>query len=262
MADPPRPDVLERVRILAAHGHDARGLAKAVSVGAPAGGRAARRRRLPPRVRLRGGGGVLRGARRAHRVPPADHEPRAAELVLGAARRLRARRRSSRWMRSRSPTRRRARCSATILPSGLLTEARGWPAVIGLAAMRGVVDVAADMKPDELYRFFAEDLFRSASPALRDAMFRLALAGDAAIDAARALLGTAHAQLVDEAAERGFLVPAAGRRCIRCCAASCSRSSPSERAPRCARSSSRRWSSCRATAVGRLPLRARAVPRR
>src|SRR5436309_9095628 len=35
MGDPPRADMVERVRILAARGHDARGLAKAVSGGAP-----------------------------------------------------------------------------------------------------------------------------------------------------------------------------------------------------------------------------------
>ncbi|MGH2971771.1 MAG: hypothetical protein ACRDLE_06545, partial [Gaiellaceae bacterium] len=35
MGERPRPDMVERVRILAARGHDARGLAKAVSGGAP-----------------------------------------------------------------------------------------------------------------------------------------------------------------------------------------------------------------------------------
>jgi hypothetical protein len=68
--------------------------------------------------------------------------------------------------------------------------------------MRGDVDVAAGLPPDELYRFFAEDLFRSASPPLREAMFRLALVG---IDGARVLLGPKHVALVDEAAEKGFL---------------------------------------------------------
>src|SRR5437762_6310522 len=37
MGEPPRADMVERVRILAARGHDARGLAKAVSGGAPGG---------------------------------------------------------------------------------------------------------------------------------------------------------------------------------------------------------------------------------
>jgi DNA-binding CsgD family transcriptional regulator/tetratricopeptide (TPR) repeat protein len=84
----------------------------------------------------------------------------------------------------------------------IVAEARGWPAVIGLAAMRGGVAVESGLPPDDLYRFFAEDLFRSATPRLREAMFLLALAG---VDGARALLGRSHVELVAEAAERGFL---------------------------------------------------------
>ncbi|MGH2972282.1 MAG: LuxR C-terminal-related transcriptional regulator, partial [Gaiellaceae bacterium] len=85
---------------------------------------------------------------------------------------------------------------------GIVAEARGWPAVIGLAAMRKSGDVAAGLPPDELYRFFAEDLFQNASPQLRDALFLMALAG---AEGTRALLGREHVQITEEATERGFL---------------------------------------------------------
>jgi hypothetical protein len=84
----------------------------------------------------------------------------------------------------------------------IVAEARGWPAVIGLAAMRGEVGVASGLPPDDLYRFFAEDLFQSASPQLREALFLLALAG---VDGSHALLGSDHVELVIEATERGFI---------------------------------------------------------
>jgi ATP/maltotriose-dependent transcriptional regulator MalT len=84
----------------------------------------------------------------------------------------------------------------------VVADARGWPAVIGLAAIRGDLEGASGLPPEALYRFFAEDLFNSAADELRDAMFLLALAGP---DSARSLLGRRHARLVEQAAERGFL---------------------------------------------------------
>ncbi|HEY4433822.1 MAG TPA: LuxR C-terminal-related transcriptional regulator [Candidatus Cybelea sp.] len=86
--------------------------------------------------------------------------------------------------------------------AGIVAEARGWPAVIGLAAMRGSDDVTSGLPPDDLYRFFAEDLFRLASPQLRDAMFRLAVAG---LDAGNALLGSERLNLIEEGAKQGFI---------------------------------------------------------
>jgi ATP/maltotriose-dependent transcriptional regulator MalT len=88
----------------------------------------------------------------------------------------------------------------------ILAQARGWPAVIGLAAMRrGAVDPAAGLKADDLYDFFAEDLFQRASPALRHALFLLALGADVDDGVAKELLGPDHAELMAEAAERGFV---------------------------------------------------------
>ena len=91
-------------------------------------------------------------------------------------------------------------------PEAIVSQAHGWPAVIGLAAMRG-----AQARPDsalqaeDLYDYFAEDLFEKASPELKNALFLLALGGDTDIDVARELLGQEHDSLAAEATERGFL---------------------------------------------------------
>ena len=206
LADPRRPDYVERIRILAARGHDARGLAKAVSACAP-------------------GADVLVVVDDYHHaIGSVEAETFFEELLrLTQFRVLITSRERPTWLSAR----RVVYGEATVVEMGalaftddearevlggdssdqLLTDARGWPAVIGLAAMRGAVEVAADMQPDDLYRFFAEDLFRGASPALRDAMFKLALTGRAGIEGARELIGPLHADLLLEAAERGFIVP-------------------------------------------------------
>ncbi len=200
MGEPARADMVERVRILAARGHDARGLAKAVSGGAP------------------GGDWLLVVDDYHHALASADAEAFIEELVrLTELRLLITSRERPSWLAARSVVYGEAAVvemdalaftddeAREVLGGGgdvIVAEARGWPAVIGLAAMRGGVDVESGLPPDDLYRFFAEDLFRSASPQLREAMFLLALAG---VDGARALLGRAHVDLVTEAAERGFL---------------------------------------------------------
>jgi ATP/maltotriose-dependent transcriptional regulator MalT len=200
MGEPPRPDMVERVRILASRGHDARGLAKAVSGGAP------------------GGDWLLVIDDYHHALASAEAEAFVEELVrLTELRLLITSRERPGWLAARSVVYGEAAVvemdalaftddeAREVLGRGgeeIVTEARGWPAVIGLAAMRGGANVQSGLAPDDLYRFFAEDLFRSASPQLREAMFLLALAG---VDGARALLGRSHRELVAEAAERGFL---------------------------------------------------------
>jgi ATP/maltotriose-dependent transcriptional regulator MalT len=200
MGEPVCNDMLERVRILAARGHDARGLAKAVSGGAP------------------GADWVLVVDDYHHALASADAEAFFEELVgLTKFRLLITSRERPSWLPARSVVYGEAAVvemdalaftddeARAVLGGGgeeIVVEARGWPAVIGLAAMRVGATVAAGLPPDDLYRFFAEDLFRSASPQLREAMFLLSLAG---VDGARALLGKSHVELVAEAAERGFL---------------------------------------------------------
>jgi ATP/maltotriose-dependent transcriptional regulator MalT len=205
MCEQPRDDMVERVRILAARGHDARGLAKAVSVGAPGADR------------------LLVVDDYHHALDSPDTETFFEELVsLTEFRLLITSRDRPSWLPARMVVYGEAAAvemdalaftdeeAFAVLGDGsrgaeIVAEARGWPAVIGLAAMRGDVKVASGLPPDDLYRFFAEDLFRSAPPELRDAMFLLALAG---VDGAKALLGPTHLALLEQAGERGFLAGA------------------------------------------------------
>lgn len=91
-------------------------------------------------------------------------------------------------------------------PEGIVSQAHGWPAVIGLAAMQGAsAGPDAGLQSGDLYDYFAEDLFRTASPDLKNALFLLALGGDASVGVARELLGAEHDTLVAAAAERGFV---------------------------------------------------------
>ncbi|MGH2934362.1 MAG: LuxR C-terminal-related transcriptional regulator [Gaiellaceae bacterium] len=206
MSDPAPNDMVERVRILAARGHDPRGLAKAVSVGTP------------------GADTLLVVDDYHHAIGSADAESFFEELVaLTEFRLLITSRERPSWLGARRVIYGEAAVvdmdalaftddeARVVLGSedahDLLAEAGGWPAVIGLAAMRGTSDIAAGLPPDDLYRFFAEDLFRSVTPDLRDAMFRFALTGATGVDAAHELLGPARVKLVAEAAERGLLTP-------------------------------------------------------
>ena len=93
-------------------------------------------------------------------------------------------------------------------PAAIVAQARGWPAVIGLAAVRGSADgVKAGLQEEELYDYFAADLLGSTTMAFRNALFLLALGGDASLDVGRELLGTEHQTILNEASERGFLGP-------------------------------------------------------
>jgi len=88
-----------------------------------------------------------------------------------------------------------------------VSQAAGWPAVIGLAAQRRKDSLAIDgsLLPSELYDFVAEDLFTSAPHELQRSLFLLALAGDADWGISRNLLGTHAADHLSEASERGFI---------------------------------------------------------
>ncbi len=47
--------------------------------------------------------------------------------------------------------------------SGLISLADGWPALIGLAALSTNLEMPAESVPEELYNFFAEELYQAAS---------------------------------------------------------------------------------------------------
>lgn len=199
MGEPARSDMVERVRILAARGHDPRGLAKAVSGGAP------------------GADWLLVLDDYHHALDSADAEAFLEELVaLTEFRLLITSRERPSWLPARKVVYGEAAVvemdalaftdeEALLVLGGrgeeIVAEAHGWPAVIGLAAMRGGVDVTS-LPPDELYRFFAEDLFQIASPQLQEALFLIALAG---VAETKKLRGQHQADLVADATERGFI---------------------------------------------------------
>lgn len=87
----------------------------------------------------------------------------------------------------------------------VIVNARGWPAVIGLAVFsKGAgSDLARNTLPVELYEYFAEALFRDASPELQHALFALALAGGHAAVVSE-VLGARADELVAEATATGF----------------------------------------------------------
>ncbi|HEY2373521.1 MAG TPA: LuxR C-terminal-related transcriptional regulator [Gaiellaceae bacterium] len=89
----------------------------------------------------------------------------------------------------------------------LLSQAAGWPAVIGLAAQRRKDPLAIDgsLLPSELYDFVADDLFTSAPVDLQRSLFLLALGGDPDPDTSYKLLGANAVEHLADASERGFI---------------------------------------------------------
>ncbi len=92
-------------------------------------------------------------------------------------------------------------------PDSFAAQARGWPAVIGLAArQKDARPARADaLLPAELYAYFAEDLFRRAPAELRKSLFLLALTGATESQVTHELLGKDYDDHLVAAAERGFV---------------------------------------------------------
>ena len=59
--------------------------------------------------------------------------------------------------------------------NALVQRARGWPAVLGIAAQLTGLEIPTDDLPDELYDYFAEELYRNTEPPVREALHRLSL---------------------------------------------------------------------------------------
>jgi LuxR family transcriptional regulator, maltose regulon positive regulatory protein len=89
--------------------------------------------------------------------------------------------------------------------ANILANSRGWPAVIGLAVFSrdAGTDLSRSTLPAELYDYFAEALFRDASPALQHALFVLALSGEHPNVLTR-VIGQDSDPLLSEASFRGF----------------------------------------------------------
>lgn len=96
--------------------------------------------------------------------------------------------------------------------AGILSLADGWPAVIGLAAVSDLSDVADLDKavlPDSLYAFLTEELFQRLDSEEQRLLIRIALAGGGNQDFLRQLLGSVGS--VTNALEQGWLTWGPGR---------------------------------------------------
>jgi LuxR family transcriptional regulator, maltose regulon positive regulatory protein len=91
---------------------------------------------------------------------------------------------------------------------GLAALAHGWPAVLGLAAHSDYPALPSTDLPAALYEFFAEELYRTARPVVRQALVKLALVPTVDAEITEEVLADDANDIVNEAVRLGFLVPA------------------------------------------------------
>lgn len=84
-------------------------------------------------------------------------------------------------------------------------RAKGWPAVVKLASVTGERDLPQLELPPALHQYFAEELFQAASPAVQDALARLALLETLKPHLLEIVLGSSYGSLCEEAVALGFL---------------------------------------------------------
>lgn len=91
---------------------------------------------------------------------------------------------------------------------GLVGIADGWPAVIGLAAAAGAVEVTGDVVPETVYRFLAEELLQRASPEDRTQLIVCAVAPTLTRELISSAAGDdeSGAHLVDEGVRVGLFI--------------------------------------------------------
>jgi ATP/maltotriose-dependent transcriptional regulator MalT len=93
----------------------------------------------------------------------------------------------------------------------LLARARGWPAVIGLYGMKISRRPSNDALPDELYDYFAQELFAELAPQDQIGLARLSFVGSFDYALAATILETRAHHTVDEGLRTGVLTePARG----------------------------------------------------
>src|SRR5205823_3588856 len=90
--------------------------------------------------------------------------------------------------------------------SKLLVQARGWPAVIGLAALaRETSEAPSDAVSTTLFRFFAEELFLSIHEPLQETLTTLALLPTLSVDLLREVFLASAEDVVEDAITCGFV---------------------------------------------------------
>ncbi len=93
----------------------------------------------------------------------------------------------------------------------LMRTAEGWPAVLGLAAMSGDVDLTSSrLLSHTLYEFLASELLAAAPESTQAALMLLAVASVTDVAVARELLGRGANKVIDDAAAHGLLAVTEG----------------------------------------------------
>lgn len=88
----------------------------------------------------------------------------------------------------------------------LMRTARGWPAVLGLAAMSGDVDFTSSrLLSHTLYDFLASELLASAAEETQEALMLLAVASVTDVEVAQSVLGTSGDAVLADAVARGLI---------------------------------------------------------
>ncbi len=91
-------------------------------------------------------------------------------------------------------------------PEPLLTTARGWPAVLGLAAMRAATELPPTSVPAKvLYDYLASELLDSAPEEMRWGLTLLSAASVSDVATAELLLGDQTTRILDVAARRNLV---------------------------------------------------------
>jgi LuxR family maltose regulon positive regulatory protein len=95
--------------------------------------------------------------------------------------------------------------------AALLALADGWPALIGVACLASRTALPRHSVPEEVYDFFAEELYNAAEPPIRSALRVLALAPHVTPEIAEGIFGEDAETILTRGSELGFLVSRRGR---------------------------------------------------
>lgn len=88
----------------------------------------------------------------------------------------------------------------------IVSQAQGWPALIGLAALSSASEIPTERVSDELFRYFAEEVFRNEPPDVQDFMLVAAVPQSFTAGTAKDLLGVARPdELIEHLVAEGFL---------------------------------------------------------